>query len=93
MCGLGLDGPVGVRQRIAAKCPNVCPGPFPDPAPSTITTVGSSGWWAWIAAHAFSSAATIGELIAFAVDSGEPVAQGGAADDRLILAGKIVGWG
>jgi len=46
----------GVRERIAAKCPNVRLVPFPDPAPSTINTSGSSPWRARIADHALSNA-------------------------------------
>jgi hypothetical protein len=57
----------GVRQRIAAKCPNVRLVPFPDPAPSTINPSGSSPWRARIADHALSNAGT-DDLIAPPLD-------------------------
>jgi hypothetical protein len=53
-----------VLQRIAAKCPSRSDVPDPEPAPTINTTGGTSGCRARIAAHAPSSAATIGALIA-----------------------------
>lgn len=77
MCAVGCPGRRGgrrppVRSTAGRGRPSASPrsapaaappGPPIDPAPSTITTAGISGCRARIAAHAPSSAATIGALI------------------------------